>query len=377
MNPVRNSVLRQDFYGDIYKRIMKISNGMKNTKIQLKLIPFFLIITFILTGCVKLALPAHSPLEENQDYAESETEDKDEGIVDLVDFFDNQPAIIKHQKLPVAIIIDNFSSAWPLDGLSDALVVYEAPVEADITRLLAIFNQDFWPKKIGPVRSARPYFADWATEYYGLFIHAGGSPQVLNNIANGLYDFYDLNEVSGDGIYFWRDSQRLGPHNLYILPESIEQAIEKKNWSPNVNDNFLEWEIKENFVFLENEISSSIIKIGYQEPVIWQFDQSMNSYFRYQNNKSFVDEKGQIRSPNVIIQKTGIEILDEVGRREIKTIGQGEALVFQAGQVIKGTWTKNQTTKRTFFYDQQGEKIKFLPGPIWIEIVGNNHKIFY
>jgi len=348
---------------------MEISNGVKNIKIQLKLITFFLIIVFVLTGCVK---------EENQDYLEPKTGDLEIEVVDLIDSSDNQIELTKHEKLPVAIVIDNLSSSWPLAGLSQALVVYEAPVEADITRLLAVFSQDSWPQKIGPVRSARPYFADWASEYYGLFIHAGGSPQALSSIKSGLYDFYNLDEVSGDGIYFWRDAQKSGPHNLYILPESIERVIEKKNWPLEVNNNFLEWERKENFIFPENKISSSIIKIDYQEPVIWQFDQSMNSYFRYQNNKLFVDEgEGQIRSPNIIIQKTEIKILDKIGRRSIKTIGQGEALIFQAGQIIEGTWTKNQTTERTFFYDQQGEKIKFLPGSVWIEIVGENHKVFY
>ncbi len=353
---------------------MKISNRAKNIKTQLKSIAFFLIIAFVLTGCIKLATPVHSPLEENQDYVGLEVGGQEAGDQET----EAVNALIKHEKFPVAIIIDNLSSSWPLVGLSHALVVYEAPVEADITRLLAVFNQDSWPQKIGPIRSARPYFADWADEYYGLFIHAGGSPRVLSNIKSGLYGFYNLDEVSGDGIYFWRDARKSRPHNLYILPESIEQAIEKKNWPLIVNDNFLEWENKEKFVFLESEINSSIIKIDYKEPVIWQFDKSMNSYFRYQNNKPFVDEgNGQIRSSNVVIQKTEIKILDEIGRRSIKTVGQGDALIFQNGQVIKGTWVKSQMTNRTFFYDQQGEKIKFLPGSIWIEIVGENHKISF
>lgn len=342
---------------------------MRSIKAQFKLIPFFLIITFVLTGCVKLATPVHSPSGNNQDYVEPEVKNQEMEVVE---------PLIKHEKLPIAIIIDNLSSSWPLFGLDKALVVYEAPVEADITRLLAIFNQDFLPQKIGPVRSARPYFADWAAEYKGIFIHAGGSPQALNNIKSHLYDFYNLDEVSGDGIYFWRDAQRNRPHNLYILPESIKRAIKKKGWPLDVKDDFLEWGVRKKFVSSDNEIDYSIIKIDYKEPVIWQFDKSMNSYFRYQDNKPFIDEgSGQIRSPNVIIQKTEIKILDKIGRRSIKTIGQGEALVFRAGRVTEGTWMKNQTTGRTFFYDQQGEKIKFLPGSVWIEIVGENHKISY
>jgi len=240
------------------------------------------------------------------------------------------------------------------------------------------YSEDSLPQKIGPVRSARPYFADWAAEYKGIFIHAGGSPQALDNIKSHLYDFYNLDEIGGDGIYFWRDAQRSRPHNLYILPESIERAIKKKGWPLDVNDDFLELDVKKKIVSSDDEIDSSIIKIDYKEPVIWQFDRAMNSYFRYQNNKPFMDEgNGQIRSSNVIIQKTEVKILDKIGRRLIKTFGHGDAFIFQGGHVIKGVWIKNQTTGRTFFYDQQGEKIKFLPGPVWIEIVGESHKIFF
>lgn len=352
---------------------------MRNVRTQFGLIPIILILPFILSGCVKLNSFGVSSLEKGQNYVDIRIDEHEaKNVGSNSGSLSSQSELIKYQKAPVAIIIDNLSSAWPLAGLNKALVVYEAPVEADITRLLAIFNQDSWPSKIGPIRSARPYFADWANEYYGLLIHAGGSPQVLSNIENDLYDFYDLNEVSGDGVYFWRDAQRLSPHNLYILSESIEQAIEKKNWPHQVNDNFLEWDSGEDFIPPVSKIDSSIIKINYQEPVIWQFDQSSNSYFRYQNNKPFVDEeREQIRSSNIVIQKTEIEILDEIGRRSIRTIGQGEALIFQMGQVVKGMWMKSQSTGRTFFYNNEGDKIKFLPGSIWIEIVGNNHKIFY
>ena len=347
---------------------------MSNIKKHIKLMAFFLAIIFALIACyVKLSKPVYSPLKEaDQGYSEFEAEGVETEVVEEKTLTNNR------KRLALAIIIDNLSSSWPVAGLNKALIVYEAPVEADITRLLAIFSQDSLPQKIGPVRSARPYFADWAAEYKGIFIHAGGSPQALDNIKSHLYDFYNLDEIGGDGIYFWRDAQRSRPHNLYILPESIERAIKKKGWPLDVNDDFLELDVKKKIVSSDDEIDSSIIKIDYKEPVIWQFDRAMNSYFRYQNNKPFMDEgNGQIRSSNVIIQKTEVKILDKIGRRLIKTFGHGDAFIFQGGHVIKGVWIKNQTTGRTFFYDQQGEKIKFLPGPVWIEIVGESHKIFF
>jgi len=268
-----------------------------------------------------------------------------------------------------------------LAGINQAQVVYEVPVEGDITRLLAIFNQDYLPSKIGPVRSARPYLADWAEEYFGLFVHAGGSPQALDQIKSGFYDLYNLEELSGDGVYFWRDAKENSPHNLYILSEAIEDCLKRKGWPDSVSEKFIEWDRRssqEVGAFSEEESVASIIKINYQDPVIWQFDPKRNSYLRYQGGDPFLDSEGRIvQSANIVLQKTAMEVIDEVGRLQIKTRGQGEALIFQEGKVKKGSWSKDSELNRTFFYDSQGRKIKFLPGSLWVEIIDSEHKVYY
>ena len=68
---------------------------------------------------------------------------------------------------PLAVMIPSDSEPY---GLSQASVVYEAAVEFDIPRYLAIFEQ-VQAEQIGPVRSARPYFVDWACPYGPLFVH--------------------------------------------------------------------------------------------------------------------------------------------------------------------------------------------------------------
>ena len=60
-----------------------------------------------------------------------------------------------------ASIIENSPDARPQSGLGEAGVVYEALAEGGITRFLALFL-DAKPKEIGPIRSIRTYFVDWA-----------------------------------------------------------------------------------------------------------------------------------------------------------------------------------------------------------------------
>lgn len=311
------------------------------------------------------------PVEENQKENEVIRPEENKGAIDY--------SLEKSEtgKLPVAVVIDNFSESWPLAGINMAAVVYEAPVEADITRLLAVFNQDFLPDKIGPVRSARPYLAEWAEEYGSLFIHAGGSQDFLEKIKTGEYQFYNLDEIGYNGVYFWRDDLRDKPHNLYIHGKSIEKLIEDKRIDNQLKPNFIPRQFNETPV-LNETAANLIVKINYREPVVWQFDKASENYLRFQNGRSFVDENGvQTKTANLIVQKTEIRILDEIGHRFIETLGQGDALIFQNGALTQGIWRKSDKTGQTVFYDLQGQEIKFLPGNVWVEIVSLDHQVLY
>ena len=67
-----------------------------------------------------------------------------------------------------------------------AEVVYEAIAEGGITRFEAFYQQNK-PQLIGPVRSVRPYYIDWAVPYQPSFAHVGGSAVALKEIRNGKY----------------------------------------------------------------------------------------------------------------------------------------------------------------------------------------------
>lgn len=309
---------------------------------------------------------------------EQELDNGDEVIKQPRSSLDGRPLKNTESKLPIAIVLDNLKESRPISGIKNTSVVYEAPVEADITRFLAIYEQDFLPDKIGPVRSIRPYFTEWAQEYGALFIHAGGSPESLKNIKKGIYPIYNLDEISKDGVYFWRDWQRESPHNIYISKQSIINVIKDKDLNNVIKSDFKAWTFKSEIDEIKPYQLTDIIKIDYREPVIWQFNKDENIYLRYQSGQVFVDESyEQVWAKNIVIQKTRIDILDEIGRRYIQTVGSGQALIFQGGTMIKGTWQRNNNDTHTSFYDENGNEIEFFPGLIWIQIVSDDHRILY
>src|SRR6056297_3045109 len=78
--------------------------------------------------------------------------------------FTGLPVIDEYYKRAVAVSIENSPAARPQSGLEKAEIVYEFMLEGGITRFLAIF----WPKvpkKIGPIRSARPALVKTAQSY--------------------------------------------------------------------------------------------------------------------------------------------------------------------------------------------------------------------
>lgn len=79
---------------------------------------------------------------------------------------------------PYTVMIDNHPKAYPQTGLNQAAIVFEALAEYGITRYMAVYFPGITPDlaTIGPVRSARAYFVEWARGLRGVYVHAGGAP---------------------------------------------------------------------------------------------------------------------------------------------------------------------------------------------------------
>lgn len=274
------------------------------------------------------------------------------------------------EKTLKAITIENNMHARPHSGLDKANLVLEVPVEGGITRFLAIFDGSIDVLEIGPIRSARPYFLDWAKEYDGLYSHVGGSPDALKTIKN------DMNIVNLDQYfqseYYWRSSKRPRPHNVYTSIELLERAV--RDYDLGVSG-FKSWRFKDDAEIDQRGNDELEIFIDYsfeENEVKWIYDKDNNDYIRYQaREKHLTKDNEWIRSKNVIIQKTKVLSIDSEDRKDITVIGSGDAIIFLDGKAIEGYWKKQSQNKRTIFYDENGDEIEFNRGTTWIEVVSN------
>ncbi len=272
------------------------------------------------------------------------------------------------------VMIENHGEARPQSGLSKADVVFETIAESPITRFLAIFSGDNDLEKIGPVRSARPYYVEWIREFNIPYFHVGGSPDALDLIAQKIN--FDVNEFY-NGTYFWRDNNKFAPHNVFTSTKLVEKVIEKKDWS--FKNDFMGWSFYEDeqtadFSKFDSATKIKVDFLAVNYNVVWRYDSVVGNYWREQNNKPIIDAKGEeVRSRNIIVMYVNSRVIDDVGRRETETIGEGEAEIYYLGKKIVGRWNKKSLTDRTLFFDENGEEIKFVSGNFWIEVIPNNY----
>jgi len=265
-----------------------------------------------------------------------------------------------------AVMIDRQHEAGSAAGVNQASLVYEAIVEYPVTRWLVFFSSDVEVPVIGPVRSARPYYVNWAQEFNGVYAHVGGSNEALELIKST--DLVDMNQFS-KGPYFWRSTKRNAPHNVFTSTELINKSIEDYKWDVPVNYDY--WMFKSQSP--ADSDHEQTINVDYKNSVYnvsWVYNQEDNNYFRKQGGSFESDFDGvQVSTKNLVVMYTDGEVIDDYGRRSTRTLGTGDAVVFQDGQAIESTWRRSSLSTRTRFYDKFQNEIGFNPGRTWINVV--------
>lgn len=280
---------------------------------------------------------------------------------------------------PTSIMIENLVTTRPQHSLSQASLVYEALAEGGITRFLAIYADKQTIKQIGPVRSGRPYFIDWADELAAVFMHAGGSPQTLSQIPKS--DVVSVNQIGGDHAYFWRNKEFSAPHNLFTSSELITFVRRDKNIPE--TGSFEPWLFKSERALEERPVEEKNIVIDFSTfsyKVEYKYDRQLNDYLRFNGGEEHKDALNgqQIRVKNVVVQKVSTSLLESgANRLKMSTEGEGEVLIFQDGQVTEGAWKKKNSGERTRFYQKDGQEISFNPGNIWMEVIPTDREVTY
>lgn len=273
----------------------------------------------------------------------------------------------------IAVMIENHpDSRAQMEGLASASIVYEAIAEGSITRFLAIFNH-FTIEKVGPVRSARPYFVDFAEEYRAPYSHAGGSPPALKQVHNGKVLNVEALYLEEIGDYFFRDRNYYAPHNMFGNLRGIVKYRDKKKWDKSIGSpRFVHADDDVLLADMKGAADATEINIRFSNAlhqVRYEYDEKNRRYNRFLANKKHVDHglNKQITVKNILIQETTYQPYDDYGRLKMVTSGKNTARLFTLGKTLSGYWKKSEGITR--FYSDEGTVFTLAPGNTWIEVI--------
>lgn len=274
-----------------------------------------------------------------------------------------------------AVVIENHPDARPQSGLSEAGVVYEALAEGGITRFLAFYLENR-PNPIGPIRSLRTYFVDWALEFDAPVAHVGGNADALDLV--GPLGMKDMNQFAHGG-NFYRTNDRYAPHNVYSDFDKLDALMRQKGYftaakftpSPRKKDK----PTPTNPAIMINYSYN-----GYQAE--YRYDQAANNYARFLAGSPHIERGSgqQIKVKNIVVQFMNTSYgTTRIGEQTVimGTPGSGRALVFRDGTVVEGTWSKSDHRSRTILKDVAGKEIKLNRGNTWYSIVPNGNSVTY
>lgn len=276
---------------------------------------------------------------------------------------------------PIAVMIDNDADyTGPHSGLENAYLIYEIYVEGGSTRMMALFKEDLMSdeakaERIGPVRSSRHYFLDFALENDAVYAHCGWSPKAqseissrgVNNI-NGLYESAPFERYSAYNSSW---------HNLYTSVDKLKKSADGHGYRDE-SDVLLNYspEIKEP----EGGVSALKVTIPYLSYTMsYEYDADNGVYMRYKKGAPHTMQSGvQLSAQNILIlrmENFNLNDGDGKGRQDLKDTGTGSGTFISEGKAVNITWEKSDRSARTKYYLEDKSELELNPGVTIVQIV--------
>ena len=336
-----------------------------------------LIIVLVILILAAGGIMAYKIMKDKKNNIKEVSENQNEEIL-TAGIEEKEVQIFKGNDRPIAVMIDNHNLAWPQAGLNKAYLVYEAIVEGGETRLMAVFK-GVDVDKIGPVRSSRHYFLDYAMENDAIYAHFGWSPQAQSDIKQ--YNINNINGITESSSTFWRVKDKSSPHNAVTSTEALLKVAKAKGYKTTSNKksvlNYVTDEVK-----LEDGQGATTVTIPHStlQTVKYEYDEQNQVYKRYARNKAQTDwdTGNSITTKNIIITFCDNYTLDDSenkGRQGLKNIGTFDGYYITNGKAIKIKCIKEARNTQTKYEDLQGNEIKVNDGNTWINICPINAKV--
>ena len=350
---------------------------MKKVLNYVVVVTILLILLFVLTGCGN-----KNEEEPAIEVEQGQVEEKNDGKTEEVKEEAKAPEfkIFNGNDRPIAFMIDNNKNAQPQASLNSTYLVYEIIVEGGESRLMALFKGTV-ADQVGPIRSARHYFIDYAMENDALYAHLGMSPQAQATFQEfGIQHIngqvYDTGKARTEDSLYWRVQHKKAPHNAYTNTESILKVAKGYGWKTTSDkESVLNYVTEEVNLDSADAFAVESVKIPYAKghTVEYKYNSETGRYTRWSKGKKMFDEMTgeEVTTKNLIITLAENYTLDDgedKGRQDVLTIGSLDGYYITNGKAIKIKCNKTSRFEQTQYVDLDGNEIKVNDGNTWINV---------
>ena len=230
-----------------------------------------------------------------------------------------------------AVMFDNAAQARWQAGLKEASVVYEIRVEGQYTRYVGIFQTNNQDLVLGPVRSARPYFAQTVAEYDAILAHHGGSEAGIDKIKELCIS--NIDGMFYDGSVYKRQSHKKAPHNSYTSIGALNKKADDLKYK--TNNNFGGFEFYEMLTAIGGTPAKSIEILYGSNTTEYFYDENTAKYERHKDGKLHIDENNSepLEVSNIIIQYVDVKLHENRTHKVLSNVGSGTGLLISHGEI--------------------------------------------
>ncbi len=338
--------------------------------------------------------PVISEPEDEEEITEEEpAEDEDEDKITGMEITGNINLLsgleisdtVKNSR-PLAIMVENSPDSRPQSGLIYADIVYEVVDEGGVTRYVVVYSSHE-AEIIGPVRSARIYYAEIARGFDPIYTFWGTYPEGYDAIKTMDMDLLDGNSdayvpYTSSG---WRDTSRsnITEHTAFMSTVKLREDASKFEYSLEGGQSPLRFKID---AVDSDRGDTADITINFSHDtyrVDFEYDRANNNYLKSVAGSPHKDyETGrQLTVNNVIVMITDIEgPIDAAGHMIVRTTGTsdtGKAFFFLDGNVIEGTWERATIFDPFKYKDSEGNLMLFNRGSTWVALIQDTSRLEY
>lgn len=285
-------------------------------------------------------------------------------------------------------MVNNALASLPQYGISSADLIYEIPVEGDITRLMAVYGDITQVPDMCSIRSCRYYYPILAVGMDSVYIHWGIDPTVATETVNNLdIDRLDGNYYTYD--LFDRDQERLDEgyaleHTSVFYGTKLYQALTENDVRTDLKEGYTDTLFQfspEKIKASGNDCNEATVTFCDEYYSTFKYDSEKDVYYKEFSGNAHIDGKTeeQLSFTNVLFLETEIGYLpdDTSGRRQID-VNQTDAkgYLMTGGRVQEIKWSKDGDYSKIKIYDQDGNELLINTGKTYIAICNPDSESF-